>query len=217
MAVTCRKEVAPAFFAATATATTASWSIARKAAWLPACLIVVPRAENASSTAGSSGTSGRTVWSWVSFGLRAPTSLRPTVTTLSHESSARSRRSKCPPTRPVAPARRAVRTAPAYGNPVEQGVRRWPDSSHGPADPSRDPVARLLPGRDGGVPRGGPRRRGQHARMGLHALGRDLGERGRLRGVRPGDDRGGAPAARCGLRVPDELVVDRPGRVRRSH
>src|SRR3954453_5289948 len=116
MAVTCRNVAAPAFPAAVARATTASWSIARKASWLPACLMVVPSAQNTSSTAGRSGTSGRAAGSWVSPGSLVSTFLRPTVTTRSQVSSWSRRRSRCPPTSPVAPASRAVRTGPAYGN-----------------------------------------------------------------------------------------------------
>ena len=54
-----------------------------------------------------------------------------------------------------------------------------------------------------------------HDRLGLRPVRRHLGDRGGLRGVRPGDARGGPSPASRGLRLPDHLVVGRGGRVRR--
>src|SRR5512132_3812048 len=114
IAETTMKRRAPATRAARAKATTRPKSTRRNAARLPAALMVVPSAEKASSTvsprpAMAAAIASKLVIRGRSFGCSMPSSLRLTAMICLYLGSARSRRSRCPPTSPVAPARRAVR------------------------------------------------------------------------------------------------------------
>src|SRR5512132_4052870 len=76
--------------------------------------MVVPSAQKASSTvsprpAMAAAIASKLVIRGRSFGCSMPSSLRLTAMICLYLGSARSRRSRCPPTSPVAPARRAVR------------------------------------------------------------------------------------------------------------
>ena len=150
--------------------------------------MVVPSAQKTSSTGGSSPIRGRAVVSCSSFGSCTSTSRRPTETTRSQASSASS-------------SSQQVSADESGGAGEQSGTHRASlgghDSAHGRADPPRHPHARLVPGameefraegREGDDP--------QHDRLGPRTVRRDVGERGGLRGVRPGDARRGAHPAR---------------------
>src|SRR3954465_10601712 len=98
---------APADCAARATARLASKSTARKAAWLPATLIVVASARYTSSTRGSDGRARKSTTCEVTFGI-APTARRPRTWIAATDGSATRPRRISLPTRPVAPASATV-------------------------------------------------------------------------------------------------------------
>ena len=189
MAVTCRKLSAPACCPAVASATTASWSTARNGV-LAAGLLDggAQRAEDVVDRPAAPARRASCATTCSSRSWRTSTSRRPTLTTRSQVPSSRSEAEQVSADESGGSGEQGSPHRVSLRTPLEPSYDGR-QTRHGRADPPRHPSSGLVPGRDGGVPRRRPRRRGLHDRVGPHPVRRHVGDRGGLRGVRPGDAR----------------------------